>query len=146
MGATCSEYVTRSGRFQAGFLRVSATRVGGLDRSALGLARHPTEIAAPSQTETAARTNSARIELKAHRFVPELALIQAGVEAPQLQQLSVGSLLHDSTPIQNDQPVGPADGAEPLRDDQSGPADQQLGQCVLDQPLTLGVQAAGCLI
>ena len=56
------------------------------------------------------------------------------------------AFLDNAPMVQHHQPVRPAHGAEPVRDDQRGAPDEELGERVLDQPLALVVQVAGGFI
>jgi hypothetical protein len=58
----------------------------------------------------------------------------------------VGAFLDDPAVVQNHQPVGPAHGAEPVGDDQGGPAHQKAFQSILHQSLALGIETAGGFI
>ena len=61
-------------------------------------------------------------------------------------ELLVGPALHDPAAVQDDDPVGVADGGEAVGDDEDGPARQELSQGALDEPLGLGVQVRRGLV
>jgi hypothetical protein len=56
------------------------------------------------------------------------------------------SLLDNPATIEDHQPVSPPNGAETMCDNERRAPDQQSAQRVLDEPLALGIEAAGCLV
>src|SRR5690606_29352697 len=71
---------------------------------------------------------------------------QPGVEAAGLQQAFVGAVLHDAAAVDDEDPVGVADGAEPVGDDEAGPPLHQPLQRLLDEAFALDIECARRLI
>src|SRR5256714_12110571 len=76
----------------------------------------------------------------------ELAVVEPVVEALALQQLRVAALLDDLAAVHDHDRVGVADGGEPVRDHEAGPARTQAGHGRLDQDLCPRVDVAGRLV
>src|SRR5262249_39893784 len=80
-------------------------------------------------------------------LAPEpLELDDVAIAATGRHQLGVAPHLHQRAPLEHEDPVGAADRAEAVRDDERGPVAQQCLKAALDQPLARGVEVAGRLI
>jgi hypothetical protein len=75
-----------------------------------------------------------------------LVLPESGVRAVEAEQFLVGTLLDDPPVVEDDQLVHARDRAQPVRDDQRGPAFHEPPQRLLDEDLAFRVQRACRLI
>src|SRR6266516_174410 len=76
----------------------------------------------------------------------ELGAVQLGVEAAAGQQLVVAAALDHAAVVDHQDPVGLADGRQPVGDHQRGAAGQGGLERPLDRDLGLGVQVGGGLV
>jgi len=56
------------------------------------------------------------------------------------------AVLDDPSAVEHEDPVGPLDGREPMRDHDRGPAEHQPSEGLLDEVLALVVERRGRLI
>ncbi|KKK48466.1 hypothetical protein LCGC14_3144820, partial [marine sediment metagenome] len=69
--------------------------------------------------------------------------VEARVQAVPRQQLAVGAALHDASLVQHHHPVGPADGGQPVGDDEGRLALHQVEQVFLNRHFDFRIQRAG---
>src|SRR4051812_5409656 len=77
---------------------------------------------------------------------PELLPHQPRVEGPGADQLLVRAALDDPALLKDEDAVGVADGAQPVRDDEARPPHHQPAQGLLHEPFALTVERAGRLV
>ena len=75
-----------------------------------------------------------------------LQLVQAVIDAALFHQLGVRTHLAHLAVVQDDNPVGVADGRQPVRDQQTGPVAHDFIQSVLDQRFGFSVDAGSRLV
>src|SRR5690606_34581968 len=133
-----------------GYGRVPGAAAGGPAVPAL---RDPGRAGAPARRGSAgrgrggaARAGRVRARTVLRGGVGELGPVQLLVAAVRGQQFLVAALFDDAPLLDHQDPVGGADGGEPVRDDDGGAPAQRLGQRLLHRGLGGGVQAGGGLV
>src|SRR5215469_5443215 len=77
----------------------------------------------------------ARLEPMEHRVAPA-----------RIDELVVGAILHQPSAIDGDDAIGPAHGGEAMGNNEDRPPLGDLPHVVLDDPLALVIERAGCLV
>src|ERR1041385_726117 len=71
----------------------------------------------------------------------ELLVVELAIPPAHREQLAMGAALDDFPALQHQDLIGAHDGGEPVRNDEGGAPRAQRAEAVLDQPLTLAVEA-----
>src|ERR1700758_867027 len=77
---------------------------------------------------------------------PSLETVKGRISSAGLEQLLVGAVLNEATTIDRQDPIGPPDRREAVRDDEDRAPLRNLLHVLLDDPFAFVIERAGCFV